>query len=248
MKIIPVIDIIRGKAVLGRGGVRDEYKPVRSALTESSGPVDVAGAFRRSLGLNEVYIADIDMIEGRGSNLSIIREIRKKTRVNVILDPGIKFPEDISDELAVSADVIVLGTETLGSLDTAKEAVRILGPRRVTASIDLKKGELLSGIRELEDPEKAIEIFSGKFGIRKFILLDLNYVGSMKGPSERLCGIIRGFKNSGLCFSAGGGVKRAEDILKLKEAGAAAALVASALHSGKINRKDIRLLSEKSDL
>ena len=65
MRIIPVIDLRAGEAVQGTGGDRARYAPVKSALTSSLGDaLALAQAYVAVLGTSELYVADLDAIEG----------------------------------------------------------------------------------------------------------------------------------------------------------------------------------------
>ena len=77
----------------------------------------------------------------------------------------------------------------------------------------------------------------GGSGMREVIVLDLARVGPARARTSRWCG------SSAPAFPelellAGGGVRDAADLRALAEAGAAGALVATALHSGAIGRDD----------
>ena len=64
MRVIPVLDLKDGEVVRGVAGRRQEYRPIRSRLSDSSRPVDVAGAFRERLNLRDLYLADLNAIAG----------------------------------------------------------------------------------------------------------------------------------------------------------------------------------------
>ena len=64
MRVVAVLDLMGGKVVRGVGGRRSEYRPVVSRLTTSCDPVAVAEAFRQQLGIDELYLADLDAIAG----------------------------------------------------------------------------------------------------------------------------------------------------------------------------------------
>ena len=73
MRIIPVIDLKNGQAVHGKSGQRESYRPVRSVLVEGSDPIRTADAFYRKLGCTELYVADLDAIERKGSNAELLK-------------------------------------------------------------------------------------------------------------------------------------------------------------------------------
>ena len=70
--------------------------------------------------------------------------------------------------------------------------------------------------------------------------MTLAAVGRDEGPDlKRVAGIVR-LAGPGREVFAAGGVRAAEDLRALAEAGAAGVLVASALHRGKIKADDLR--------
>jgi phosphoribosylformimino-5-aminoimidazole carboxamide ribotide isomerase len=73
------------------------------------------------------------------------------------------------------------------------------------------------------------------------IVLDLARVGSGAGPDLALVRELNA-RFPELELLAGGGVRDVVDVRALADAGAAGALVATALHSGAIGRDDLRAL------
>jgi phosphoribosylformimino-5-aminoimidazole carboxamide ribotide isomerase len=76
-------------------------------------------------------------------------------------------------------------------------------------------------------------------GLHEAIVLDLARVGSGAGPDVVLIAEIHS-AFPGLELLAGGGVRDAGDLRALGDAGAAGALVATALHSGVIGPRELR--------
>jgi uncharacterized protein related to proFAR isomerase len=72
-------------------------------------------------------------------------------------------------------------------------------------------------------------------------VLDLARVGSGEGPDVASIAELRA-RVPNVELLAGGGVRDAADLRALEEAGAAGALVATALHSGAISADDLRAL------
>ena len=71
-------------------------------------------------------------------------------------------------------------------------------------------------------------------GVRRLIVLDLADVGTNQGPSTipLLCRLRR--LSDALELIAGGGVRDREDLQRLQDAGCDGALIASALHDGRV--------------
>ena len=64
MRIIPVIDLMKGEVVQAIRGDRANYRPVQSVLTRDAQPLSVARALQDATGCDEFYIADLDAIMG----------------------------------------------------------------------------------------------------------------------------------------------------------------------------------------
>jgi phosphoribosylformimino-5-aminoimidazole carboxamide ribotide isomerase len=73
------------------------------------------------------------------------------------------------------------------------------------------------------------------------IIMTLNRVGSNQGPDlDKLNWFCSQYPHKH--FIAAGGIRNTADLLALKQVGVQQALIASALHSGAIGRKDIKNL------
>src|SRR5215216_5665568 len=112
MRVVPVIDLKAGTAVHAVRGERERYRPVRSVIADDHGDaVALARAFRDELGLDELYVADLDAISGEGKHSSIIEALAREARVMV--DAGVSEPGRARALLDLGAHRVVVGTETL---------------------------------------------------------------------------------------------------------------------------------------
>src|SRR5690606_36885736 len=98
MLVIPVVDIRHGRVVRAAGGRRDDYQPIRTPLSQSCKPLDVA---RGLLGLHEafrsLYIADLDGIEGRGRNLETLFSLSEALPdIQIFIDDGSATPDALA--------------------------------------------------------------------------------------------------------------------------------------------------------
>ena len=231
MIIIPVMDIKSGMVVHAKAGDREKYGPIYSVLTTSTNPIEVANAFKK-LGAKELYIADLDAIEKRGSNLRLVLEI-KKLGFDILLDSGISIAIDSKDLSDVGK--VVVGTETLESLD---ELAKMTAMGEIVLSIDFKGDDLLTRIEELSgiDAEDVIKIFSS-YDIKKIIYLDLKRVGTSCGMGEKR--IEKMVRSTSIPLLVGGGINDMSDIKRMEEIGVSGVLVATAIHNGRITKEDM---------
>lgn len=251
MRVIPVIDIRKGLAVWAVAGQREEYRPVASCLVEGADPLRLAQAFREKLGLEELYVADLDAIQGKGHNYEVIATLAHQliepagqARVEVMVDAGTTSLDSACRVLALGVSKVIIGSETLQSWSLLEEIAGSLGPNQVVLSLDLMEGKILSPAREIRElsPEELI-MRARALGIRELIVLELRAVGSEAGPD---LGFLKKLvlASSAIELIAGGGVRDVNDLHGLEGIGIKATLVATALHKGKIGRKDLQKLAQ----
>ena len=240
MRVIPVIDLKGATAVHAVRGERERYRPLHSEIVAGSDPVEVTRAVRDTLGLDELYVADLDAIAGRSAHRETIAALAREARVMV--DAGVTAVAEVGRLLELGAARVVIGTETLAD-ERALERLRAELPEaRLVLSLDLRAGRVLSPQPELQrlgGPEALARL--GGSGLREAIVLDLARVGSGTGPDVSLVRELSA-RFPELELLAGGGVRDAADLRALADAGAAGALVATALHSGALGRDDLRAL------
>ncbi|MHA1220917.1 MAG: HisA/HisF-related TIM barrel protein [Candidatus Heimdallarchaeota archaeon] len=244
MKVIPVLDLLDGKVVHGIAGKRNEYKPIEnSVITSSSDPIVVAQAFHTELGLDQFYIADLDLIQ-RSVNLFAnkisISELVSDPSITIMVDGGCKELEDVKTILEQQIDQLVLGTETLESLEMLEEIVTKFSSTKIILSIDLKGGKLLANNPKLQQysVEEIVNHAEG-LGLDGLIVIELQKVGSQSGPLNDTLLRIRDCAKEIPIF-AGGGVRNINDLLLLQEENIAGALVATAFHKGFITKEDLQ--------
>ena len=90
IKKIPVLELKDGQAVSGKSGLRDTYQPLQTVFAPSANPVEIAQGLKLN-GADELYIADLDLIESNGHNINDIKMVN--TIIPVILDAGVKNAE-----------------------------------------------------------------------------------------------------------------------------------------------------------
>lgn len=229
IEVIPVIDILRGEVVRGVGGRRSEYRPVVSRITSSTVPVDVARAMLAMVEASDLYVADLDALGGQMPSFDFYREL-SALGARVWVDAGVTH--SLLARQLVDANVdCVAGLETIGSPDDLRQIIDTIGVDRLVFSLDLRGGAPLRHWGDQSSPIELIDTVMG-LGIKRLILLDLARVGMQSGAgTEELCRAVRNAYPAATIVG-GGGVRGMDDLRRLREAGASAALVASAIHDG----------------
>lgn len=238
MKIVPVLDILKGVAVHGIRGERAEYHPLKSVLVTSANPTDIALAFK-SFGFNELYVADLDAILGKCTNFTLYEQIKAETDLDLMIDAGINNIEKAEKVLEMGASNIIVGTETLKDLGFVRHAIKSFGEDRVIVSIDLKKGIVINNSEAIKSMNTLLlaKMFE-EMGVIKIIILDLARVGSERGVNLAIMREV--LQETNLEVLTGGGIRGINDLETLRNIGVSAALVATVLHTGKLSAKELR--------
>ncbi|OPY24358.1 MAG: Imidazole glycerol phosphate synthase subunit HisF [Methanobacterium sp. PtaU1.Bin242] len=223
MEIIPVLDLMSGMAVSGKSGQRDTYEPLKTVYSSSPDPVEIAISLKRQ-GAKHIYIADLDAIEGAGSNLELVRKINHL--LPVILDWGVKDFQSFKFALDF-AEKIIVATETLKSLEEMDKIIRTFSKKRIVISLDIKDGQVLSKIPSLTLDKLKSKLMELK--PEEIILLDISGVGTEKGFNKTLLDEFRGWES----LILGGGITP-EELETLKKRGINKFLMGTALHSGQL--------------
>jgi phosphoribosylformimino-5-aminoimidazole carboxamide ribotide isomerase len=228
-----------GRAVWARGGIRAAYASVRSVLLRETGAaVALAHAYRRTLGCEECYVADLDAISGAPPQHALL-ELLAAVGSRLLADLGVTTPTQAGDAFAAGANRIVVGLETLPSFGALSAIVQAHGPDRVVFSLDLRGGQpVVRAESSHRMAPLALVQEAVRAGVRAVTLLDLARVGSGEGVDRALGAEIRR-AHPGLELLVGGGIGSARDLADAAAAGYDGALVASALHDGRLDAADL---------
>jgi phosphoribosylformimino-5-aminoimidazole carboxamide ribotide isomerase len=243
VQVIPVIDLMGGQVVRGVGGRRDEYRAITSIFAPDAQPASIADGLA-SAGFRETYVADLDAIAGSEPAWSIYAEL-VRSGLDLWVDAGLSTAEEAQAIARFEVDgralaAIVAGLESLPDPNSLAAILAAVGPQRLIFSLDLRAGVPLIRSQAWEHLSPLqIATIGLRMGVQRMIVLDLAKVGMGHGVgTEPLCRAIRSLAPA-MQIIAGGGVRSADDLRVLKAAGCNAALVASALHDGRLTPSDL---------
>jgi len=227
MRIVPVLDLKGGVVVHARRGNRAGYRPLRSPLVDGCEPVTVARAVTARARADRLYVADLDALSGGAIDAVALAALAQVGELWV--DAGATTAARARALADAGAARNVVGTESLRG--DARGAAA--GPRRVL-SVDLRDGRLISPRPDLAGRDAAAAAgLAAALAVSELLVIDLALVGSRAGPPvdavAELAAALPGVE-----VYAGGGVRNDDDLRALEAAGAAGALVATALHDGAI--------------
>lgn len=243
MDVLPVLDLLNGIVVRGIAGRRSEYQPLRTCLTSSIQPLDVARALRTSFGFGRLYIADLDAILHHRPNWDVYRRLIDDG-FQLQIDAGIQNVEQSQSVRQIGAEPII----GLESCPNPTVLIDVVGATQgeLTFSLDLMNGHplLSNDATGWSNVPGEIVRQAVSSGIQRMIVLDLADVGTSRGTKTvDLCrSILAEFPD--LKLTCGGGVRGPDDLRNLTRIGVVSVLVASALHDGRLSSVDLRQIGE----
>jgi uncharacterized protein related to proFAR isomerase len=227
-ELIPVIDLMGGLVVRARAGDRDSYRPLeRSLVAHGPEPAAVVGGLLALHPFRTLYIADLDAIRKRGDHKAAILGLRRAfPGLRLWVDAG--FAGECGCRRFLEAG---LGDLVLGSESQADPRLLDLFGRdpRLVLSLDFQGERRLGAAALFEAPERWPE---------RVIAMTLARVGGDAGPDLDRLRALR-LLAPGKRLYAAGGVRGPDDVRALAGLGCAGALVASALHDGRLGGTDL---------
>jgi phosphoribosylformimino-5-aminoimidazole carboxamide ribotide isomerase len=227
MLILPAIDLRGGRCVRLRQG-RYEDETVFDA-----DPVAAAGRFEAA-GAKWLHVVDLDGARsGKPENLSTIRRIVEAVRMQVEVGGGIRTTEAAAEVLGLGAARVIVGTRAVRDPGWLRDlAFRF--PGRVALGLDARAGRVAVEGWQAETARTAGDVLAGlrSLALAAIIYTDIARDGMMSGPNVEATAELA--KASPFSVIAAGGVTTVDDVRRLRQAGAAGAIIGRALYEGKI--------------
>lgn len=245
-----MLDLARGLAVHARAGDRRRYEPVRSVLAPGAkgDPLALLRAYRQVLGAAECYLADLDAIQGGAVQRALLRDLAALAPGfpgPLLVDAGTGRAGGALEVLSCGASEVIVGLESLHAFADLAAIVTLAGPGRVTFSLDLRLGRPVvhPALRDAGGADAlSLAAQAVAAGVGTLLALDIGRVGTGCGVDlDLLRTLRRRFPSTRLL--AGGGVLTRRDLERMRDAGCDGALVASAIHTGRIGAGDVVALA-----
>lgn len=231
-EVIPAVDMQDGQVVQLVGGERGTGKTYGD-------PVEAAERWIAA-GAETVHLVDLDgAFEGERQNVDAIDAVLDAVDVDVQLGGGIRTAADAIGLLDRGLDRVILGTAAVEDPELVGE-ISEEHPDSIVVSLDAKDGEVVvSGWTKGTglDPAEAAERYEG-LGAGAILFTDVDVEGQLDGV--RTDPVRRVVEAVDIPVIASGGVATVEDVVSLRDAGAGAVVVGSALYEGRFSLDDAR--------
>lgn len=222
----PAVDLRGGKCVQLVGGVPGtEVVSLDNPLAEAERWV--------SEGADHLHIIDLDgAIQGKRINAIILSAIVRKLDLFIQVGGGIRTKEDVKTLLDLGVDRVIMGTAALENPEMIKELSEEYGSKSIMVALDVKKGDVTTEGWQKTIGKKAVELgllFQQK-GAGSILFTNIDVEGQQKGiniaPTKQLVEAVK------IPVVAAGGVTTINDVLALRDAGAAGAVAGTAIYTG----------------
>ncbi len=231
-EVIPAVDMQDGQVVQLVGGERGTGKTYGDPVEAAERWVDA--------GAETLHLVDLDgAFEGKRHNAGAIDAILDAVDVDVQLGGGIRTAADAVDLLDRGVDRVILGTAAVENPDIVGE-ISEEHPGSVVVSLDAKEGEVVvSGWTEGTglDPAEAARRYAD-LGAGAVLFTDVDVEGRLEGV--RTDPVRRVVEAVDIPVVASGGVATVDDVVALRDAGAGAVVVGSALYEGRFTLAEAR--------
>jgi HisA/HisF family protein len=222
--IIPVLDLKHGHVVRARAGDRANYFPIVSPLAAGSSPQEILAGLLGVAPFRSLYVADLDAITGAGDHREALGLLaREAPQLEIWVDGGYATAE-AGRFMRLPGIVPVFGSESLRGSEELAAAREIFGETGFVLSLDYRGGRFMGP----PEVEQSVELWPGRI-----ILMTLDRIGGDLGPDLDALVALKHRAGSRAVFAAGG-VRGEHDLVTLVSHGVAGALVATALHDGRL--------------
>jgi phosphoribosylformimino-5-aminoimidazole carboxamide ribotide isomerase len=223
-EVIPAIDLKGGKVVqLVQGVPGTEMVSIDDYLS-------VAGDFVDQ-GAKWLHIIDLDgALSGDRKNARIVEDIIKHFNVNIQVGGGIRDFNTARYLLGLGVTRVILGTAAIKEPELVSELAANFDDVAVMVSLDSKKGEVLV---------EGWKASSGKSTIEMGKLFENMGAGSILYTNVDVEGLLNGINESpvkelvssvNIPVIASGGITTLQDVVTIKNTGAAGVVIGSALY------------------
>ena len=223
-EVVPAVDMQDGEVVQLVQGERGTEKRYGDPVEAAERWVDE--------GAETLHLVDLDgAFEGERKNADAVEAVVDAVDVPVQLGGGIRTADDAVDLLELGVERVILGTAAVEHPEVVGE-ISESHPGSVTVSLDARGGEVVvSGWTEGTglDPAEAAARYED-LGAGAILFTDVDVEGRLEGIQTDVTS--RVVDAVDIPVVASGGVASLSDIRELKEAGAAAVVVGTALYEG----------------
>jgi len=233
MKIIPAIDLMKGKVVRLYKGDPDKK------TIYSDNPLDIAKKWE-SAGADMIHLVDLDATLGCGSNFETLRSIAKSVKIPVQVAGGLRNEKIIESALEFAQRVVV-GTLAFNDKTILGELLTRYGKEKLVISADHNNGLIVVNGWQQSTKISLIDAVNGfvEMGFSEYLSTSITKDGTLEGPDLKPLQEINEMNTVNLIVS--GGISNIEDVMKVKELNPFGVILGKALYENQISIEEAKL-------
>ena len=229
-EIIPAIDIKSGKVVRLLQGKEDRI------TFEADDPVQIAKTWIKK-GARILHVVDLDgAFSGTLKNKQLLTEILN-LNVDIQIGGGIRSISTAKELLNLGVKRVILGTLALYNINEVRSLIEKF-KNRIMIALDTKGGKLaIKGWKEITnlDPIEFGRLYDDLDV--SFLYTNINVEGMQKGINREE--VKKAVNSLSSPVYVAGGISSVDDVLFIKEIGAAGVIIGTALYTGKLKFEEI---------
>lgn len=240
MRIIPAIDIIKGKCVRLTKG---DYSTIK---VYNENPLEVAKQFEDA-GIQHLHVVDLDGAKASHIvNYKVLEKLASKTNLKIDFGGGLKSNEDLHIAFESGANQITGGSIAVKDPSVFKTWIQKYGSYKIILGADCNDKKIaISGWQEESDLDVIPFIKNyQKEGVKYVICTDISKDGMLTGPSFDLYSQILSecqseHSKESINLIASGGISCFNELPKLKEIGCEGVIIGKAIYENRISLKQL---------
>ncbi|MCK4937331.1 MAG: 1-(5-phosphoribosyl)-5-[(5-phosphoribosylamino)methylideneamino]imidazole-4-carboxamide isomerase [Methanosarcinales archaeon] len=228
-EVIPAVDLQGGKCVqLVQGVPGTEMVSLDDPTAQAIRWVDE--------GAKTLHLIDLDgAIQGERINALAIENIVAATDVTIEVGGGIRAAGDVEALLGLGVDRVIIGTAAVNDPGFVQDMSDIYGKEHIMVSLDAKNGKVTTHgwarISGFTPPELGRQLEN--MGAGSILFTNIDSEGLLKGvdpePTRKLVEAVN------IPVVGSGGITTANDVRIIRDTGAVAVVVGSALYTGRLS-------------
>jgi len=231
-EVIPAVDLKGGKCVQLVQGIPG---------TETISLDDPVGVAKRWVGegARRLHLVDLDgAFEGQRKNAHLVKQIAEVCAIPIQVGGGIRSYEDAASLLDMGVDRIIMGTAAMNDQTLVKRLIGDFGGERIMVALDTRNNEVViegwkrgAGVNPITFGTQMKELSVGSI-----LFTNVNVEGLLHGVDlEPIRALVQAVR---IPVVASGGVTSLNDLTAIKDAGAAGAVVGTALYKGNFTLRE----------
>lgn len=226
MELYPAIDIRAGQVV------RMPRDAPHTETVYHQDPFAVAAGYVEA-GARWVHVVDLDRAFGLGNQATLVAALVKRLPIPVQVGGGLVTPDAVEEMRDFGVQRVVLGSAAAAEPRALAELADQFAEDCLALAIDIEDGAIWTrgGGPPAGMVPRALCLCARDAGIRTIVVTDLGREGALAGANVTQAAVLA--RGTGVDVILSGGIGGLDDLVRIRDAGLAGAVVGRALFEGR---------------